>query len=390
MLIFQFDTVWAEGNRLSLEAFLAKVKEQSPDIQAEKSMDEEAAAKARGVRLSPPMVGIMNMNDSGGANRGIELSQEVPFPTKISNEKEVRDLEAKAQNSLYLYKRNEILLEARKAYFDFWRSFEIKKIIEEKQVWLKNHVKLSRSIARSDSAGQIHLLAVESELDQLENDVLEAQADLIDKLNTLKTYVPDLQTESLIPDSKPKIEAISIEKSTKSLLVESKEDVLKAVKSAKDYKKQSYWPDLFLRYRSFNGNEMSPKSEEIMIGVSLPFLFFWQPHSESAQATAQQHRAEAEVIKARVSSETQLKSLTEKSESLRKQIENLKNKLIPRANKRMQLVENLTVRTMEGLDEHRIVMLDYLEVRQREINAIFEFEKTNIEILKIVNQGDKL
>lgn len=391
VLLAQFETALAGSNNLNIEEFLQKVQAQSPEIQVENSMNEEFKAKAQGVRISPPMVGFMNMKDSGGTNQGIEVTQELPFPTKITKEKEVREFEAQVQSKNFSYKKNEILLDARKAYFDFWKTFESKKILEEKLTWLKNHVRLSRSVARSDSAGQIHLLASESEQDQLDNEILEVQADLVEKANALKTYVPDLRTENLIPESLPKSEFFSLERNQKSILVDVKESDLKAASSIRDLKKQFYFPDLILRYRSYKGNDMTPRNEEIMIGVTLPFLFFWQPQSEVAEASARLQRAEAEVLKAKLSVETQVKSLLEKSEAIRKQVENFKEKLIPRAHKRMKLVENLTVRTMEGLDEHRMVMFDYLELRQKELNARLELEKINIQILKIANhQEDKL
>lgn len=392
VLLFHFETAFAQANTLNLEDFLRKVQTQSPEIKAEKSLNEEFKAKAQGVRISPPMVGLMNMKDSGGNNQGFEVTQELPFPSKIIKEKEVRDLEAKTQNVNFFYKKNAILLEARRAYFEFWKSYETKKNLEEKQIWLKNHVKLSRSVARSDSSGQIHLLSVESEADQLENELLEAQTDLVEKTNALKIYVPDIKTENLIPDSLPKTELATFTISSKSLFVEAKESELKAASAVKDLKKQSYLPDLVLRYRSYNGNDMTPRNEEVMVGVTLPFLFYWQPQSEIAEASARQQRAEVEVQKAYLSIETQLNSLVAKSKAMNQQIENLKNKLIPRAQKRIKLVQNLIVRNMESLDEHRMVMLDYLELRQKEINLRLEFEKINIEILKIVNnqQQDKL
>lgn len=389
--LLHFEAVYAVSNSLNIEDFLIKVQIQSPEILVEKSTKEEFKARSQGVRIPPPMVGFMNMKDTGGNNQGIEVIQEVPFPTKITKEQELRDLEAQVQNAQFTYKKNEVLLEARKAYFEFWRVFENKKILEEKLVWLNNHVRLSRSIARSDSSGQIHLLAMESELDQLDNEILEVRAELVEKINNLKTFVPDLQTENLVPESSPKLDMILLEKNQKSFLVDLKESDYQAAISAREFKKQSYLPDFVLRYRSYNGNQMSSSNEEIMVGVTLPFLFFWQPHSEIAEASAKQKRAEIEVFKAKLNIETQLKSLGEKSEAIGRQLQNFKDKLIPRARKRMKLVENLTVRTMEGLDEHRMVMFDYLELRQKEINSKFEFEKNNIEILKIVNyQKDKL
>lgn len=384
-IVFQFETAFAGSNILQLDDFLIKVQVQSPELQAEKSTSDEFEARAYGLRIPPPMVGFMNMRDSSGANRGIEVTQELPFPSKIFKDQEVRRNEAQAQSLALSYKRNEILLEAKKAYLNFWKSFETKKILDEKQAWLKGHVNLSRSIVRADSAGQIHLLSSESELDQLENELYEAQADLIEKRNVLKVFVPDLQLDNLAPDLSQKIESISVEKNSKSLLIQSKEGDLRAALSAKDLTKQAYLPDLVLRYRSYNGNEMTSRNEEVMVGATLPFIFFWQPQAEVAVASARQQRAEAELQRARLSVDTQLDSLLEKSKSLTRQLESFRDKLIPRAHRRMRLVENLTVRTMEGLDEHRMVMLDYLDLRQKEVNSRLDLEKVNIEILKIAN-----
>lgn len=75
-----------------------------------------------------------------------------------------------------------------------------------------------------------------------------------------------------------------------------------------------------------------------------------------------------------------------KSESLKKQLMTLKVKLIPRAEKRMRLVENLSARSIEGLDTHRMVMLDYLDLRTKELNARNEFEKALIEISRLIGK----
>jgi outer membrane protein TolC len=385
ILLFQIGTAHADPHTLLLSDFLKRTQSQSPEVKIEKAMSEEAGSRSQGLRISPPMVGLMNMKDASGSNKGIEIYQEIPFPTKIMKEKEVRELEANSQNTLFSYRKNEITLEARQAYFDFWKAFESKKVLEEKQAWLKNHVRISRATARSDSTSQIHLLGTESELDLLENEVLEAQTELTEKANALKTFVPDLQTENMTPEAEPKLETIDVDKNSKSSFIASKESELKAAEASKTLKKQSYLPDIVLRYRSFEGNDTTPRNEEMMVGITLPFLF-GQSKSEASEASARSQRAEAELQKARLAFDTRLSTLTEKSQTLKKQLMLLKDKLLPRAHKRMKLVENLSARTMEGLDEHRTVMLDYLNLRAREINSRIEYEKTLAEILKLVNK----
>lgn len=371
---------------LTFYDYLKLVENQNPDLIVEKSMKDEADAKSSGIRLNPPMIGFMSMKEEGSTARGIEISQEIPFPTKIFKEKEARNLEAKMQNSYFSYRRQEILLQARLTYFEFWKAFEKLKITKEKRDWLKTHTRITRSATRSDSESQIHLLGIESELDMLENEVLESESNLNEKRQTLKTMAPELKDLNFTPVT-PEPAILEINSNKKSALLESKEKIVEKAEADLSLKKQSYLPDFFIRYRKFNESEMIPKNEEIMIGVSLPFLLFWQPKAESAEASAKLTRAQAELQKIKIQTETSLASLLQKQESLKKQLDNLNDKLIPRAHKRMKLVDNLSTRTMDGLEAHRSVTLDYLDLRSKAVDTRFEFENTLAEILKLSKEA---
>ena len=384
LLTTHFGTAYG-AKVLTLPDFIQRVQTHSPDLAIEKSLANEADARAKGVRISPPMIGLMRMNDAGGTNSGFEISQELPFPTKIHREKEVRENEAKSQYALFNYRKNAILLDARAAYLEFWQAFAKANIALEKRDWLKSHVKISRTLARGDSNAQIHLLGTESEADLLENEVLEAQAELTEKTNALRNFVPDLTIQEIEPQE-PKLESIEVDPKSQSGLVILKESEVKLVNSLKGLRQQAYLPDLVFRYRSYSGNEMTQRNEEVMVGITLPFLFFWQPQSEVSEISARGQRAQAELEKSRVDFETRVAGLLAKSESLKKQLMTLKVKLIPRAEKRMRLVENLSARSIEGLDTHRMVMLDYLDLRTKELNARNEFEKALIEISRLIGK----
>lgn len=369
---------------LTLESYLRSVEADSPELKIEQASRDESAARATGIRLSPPMLGFMNMKDGAGNNQGIEFSQEIPFPTKLSQEKEIRELESETRNASFQYRRTEILLSAKAAYFDFWKAFNKLEITKEKRDWLKSHSRISRSATRSDSAAQIHLLGVESEVDLLENEVLEGQTVLIEKRNALKTYATGLSDSEFTP-VEPALESLELKSNSKSAFVAWKERELKASEAMAAFSTKAYLPDLYVRYRGYNGNEMAPRSEELMLGITLPFLYFWQPRAESNEASAKTQRAEGELRKARVDSETRVASLVEKLSSLKKQLSTLNDKLIPKAHKRMRLVENLSQRSMEVLDEHRTVMLDYIELKMKALEARYDYEVTSIEIQKLTS-----
>lgn len=380
--------VFAQSSALTLESFLESVKKESPDLTVENASIDAAEARSNGIRISPPMVGIMQMKENGNNRNGYEISQEIPFPTKIVQDKRVRDLEFETQKEISQYQKALILNEARNAYLSFWSTYEKLKIQKEKHHWLTHHVSLTRSATRSDSLAQIHLLEVESNTDLIENEILAIEAELFEKRNALRIYAPSLNIETAIP-KEPALPLVDIQKSTGSLIA-IKEKQLTSLEAQVSLKKQGYAPDFFLRLRNYNGTETAPQNQEIMVGVSLPFLFFWQPKAEVAEASALKTKAEAELKKAKIEFESRVLTLTKKMESLKTQLANLKEKLIPRAEKRRKLVTTLSTRTMEGLDEHKSVVIGALDLRIKAIDLRLDYENTFKEILKITGSNEKV
>lgn len=378
--------VRASGKPLTLNQFIKEVEAKSPVIAVEKANIEIAKARASGVRINPPMVGYMQMKDGSGTNRGYEISQEIPFPTKLSKDKEVRNLELETQKESSQFQKIALMADARLAYMDFWSTFSRLEIQKEKLEWLKHHIQITRSSSWSDTTAKVHLLEVESDADLLENEVITLGADLVAARSTLKSFAPELNVEEIIP-VEPATPSLEIEKRKSSPAVTLGEKELAAKSAFEEYKKQSYLPDFFVRLRSFNGNEASPQSQELMVGISLPFLFFWQPKAEVAEASAQRLKAEAELQKTKIEFETRLSGLTKKIASNQMQLKNLKEKLIPRAERRMKLVQNLSTRTMEGLDQHKAVMLGLLDLKMKAIDLRIDYEKNIKEILKLAGNN---
>lgn len=385
LVILSLNAQNAHSETLTLVQYLEKAQKESPDVAIEEAKVKAAGAKASGVRINPPMVGYMQMKEGPSTNPGYEVSQEIPFPSKIMKDKEMRNLEYISSQKNRDYSKALILAQARKAYLDFWTAYQKLEISKEKQHWIQHHIRLSRTTTRADSSSQIHLLEAESDQDMLENELIQMSSDLVEKRNELRIFVPSLNVNELQP-VEPNLVKMEITKTEKSPLIAARESDLLAMKAQEDLSKQKYLPDFFVRLRQFNGIEMTTSSQEIMVGVNLPFLFFWQPKAEVAEAQAKRQIAESELLKSKVEFETKVASLVAKADSLLKQLENLKSKLLPRAEKRKKLVTNLSQRTMESLDQHRMVVIGYLDLKLKAVELRQEYENAVSELLALTGE----
>ncbi len=373
---------WTEARqKLSLDEFLDFVHTESPDLSIESANVAAFKARSSGIRIPPGMVGFMQMQSGGDTAKGLEVAQEIPFPTKIAQDKKSRRLEYEAQKKMSAIQEVTVSAKARVAYIEFWAASTRLAILKEKHDWLHHHAKLNRTLTISDNAAQIHLLGIESEADLLENDILSEEAYFVEARNALNSFAPSLKGQDFIV-MEPVLEKAKAGES-QNPLVAWKEEELKAKKARVALAKQSYLPDLYVRFRAYEGMPTVQANQELMVGVTVPFLNFWQPRAEVKEASAQKAKAYAELEKVKVESDSRLSALLKKSEAMKSQISVLKNKLIPRAARRAELVKNISQRTMEGLDEHKTVMLDYLDLKLKSIDLRLAYEKNFQEIRQL-------
>ncbi|MBX7149550.1 TolC family protein [bacterium] len=376
--------------KLTLDEFLGLVRTESPDLAIETATIDAFKSRASGINIPPGMVGWMQMKTGGDTSNGVEVFQEVPFPTKIIQDKRTRTLDYETQKQMGFLQKTGILAKARVAYVEFWGASARLAVLKEKHHWLRHHAELFKTTTLSDNTAKVHLLGVESETDLLENEVLEAEAALTEARNLLNGLVPSLAERTLVP-VEPVLQSPKIP-SSKNPFITWKEKELKAKKAELALAKQSYLPDVSVRFRTFEGMSASQVDRELMVGVTVPLLSFGQSRAQVKTANAEKVKAEAELKKISTTSQSMLSSFTKKAESLKSQFYTLKNKLIPRAKERVELMKNISPRTMEGLDEHKMVMTDYLDLRLKAVNLRVEYEKNFQEILQLTGntQGGTL
>jgi len=367
---------------LPLDRFLKMVYAENPDFTIQNSDVNASKARASGIRIPPGMVGFMQMRESGNIRNGIEVYQEIPLPSKIIQDKRVRNLEYEAQKQVSGIQKTIIIAKARVAYIEFWAALTRLTILKEKRRWLGHHTELYRTTTFSDNQARIHLLGVESELDLLDNEILSADTFLTTKRNLLNVFVPSLENQDIVA-VEPALEDPKTN-GGKSPFVTWKEKELKAKQAELSLAKQAYLPDLSVRLRAYGGSQIVQANNELMVGITVPFLNFWQPNAEIKEASAKKMRANAELQKMTVETDSMFSSLFKQSGVLKKQLVILKNKLIPRAAQRVELVKNLSQRTMEGLGEHKSVMLDYLDLKLQAVDLRSDYEKNLQEIMQLI------
>jgi outer membrane protein TolC len=375
---------------LALESFLAQVKTQNLGLKVESAKADAASARAVGLNIPPPMAGIIQMNeDGGGKTSGFEVSQTIPFPTKLTNDRSARKFDAEAQAEMRKAASSEILAKARLLYFSMWAAQERLNLLKEKKSAISQHIKLSRAGSRSDSFWNIHILKAESDIDALDNEILSAEQTLRNKQIEAAEFVNRDQAQFRPVVQEPPRASIPQDSDiTSPHQLESARLTLESFKARESEAKSSWFPEFNLRYKQMGQSSMYPRYSEIMVGMTVPFVYFWQPHAASSSASAQRLQAEYELDREKRKIQTEKASLLTKAESLKKQLDNLSTKLLPRAEKRMRLVHNLAPRDLETLMDHRETMEAFPELKLKALEYREQYEEAVSELQKYQKSGD--
>lgn len=364
------------------ERFLALAEERNLDLKIEEAKLGGAEARANGPALPAPMIGITRMKEADGTTaRGFELSQSLPFPTKIAGDFSSRKREATAQEKARAAKHSEVRARAKFLYVSLWAAQEKIALLHERKTVLKNHLRLARSTVRSDSFASIHVLSAESDLDFLENELSEAMQSLRERKAEAAAFLNMDSAAFGGPFASAPVSPVPAG-ALANPQIQALESGLEGAK-ARELEADSAWlPDFQFRYKRMGASSMFQKYDEYMIGISVPFAFPWQPYSEAARAGAEVMRKEYELERAKRAVEAEQESLRARILSIREQLDTLNEKILPRAEKRMKIVHNIAPRDMETLTDHRETMEAFPLLKIKALELRVEYEKAMSELEK--------
>lgn len=367
-----------------LHDYLNKVSELNLDLKIDQAKAETASAKAIGLSIPPPMLSLIQMRpEQGDTANGFEISQSLPFPTKLSGNYSARDFEARSQEENRLSSRKQLLANSRLLYFSLWQNQQKIELLEEKKHILQDHIRLTKSTTRSDSFTATHLLKAESDLDFIDNETEVIRQSIREKQVQLALLISEdpaiFKLVAIEPEVSTVPELKSVEDSHQFRYLNYNFESKKAQETEI---KSSWLPDFNLKYKEVGATSMSNRYNEVMVGITLPFIFFWEPYAAGKQANRARLAAEYELENQRRNFNSAKVTLQSRVESLKKQLDVFNNKLIPRAEKQIKLLRYLAPRDMATLQEHRETLealpelkIKILEIRLKYEEAVAELEK---------------
>jgi outer membrane protein TolC len=374
----------ANEERMTFDGFLSEVRKQNLSLKIESAKSDVVRANAIGVRIPAPTIGYTNRSySSGGPANGVEVNQTIPFPGKISNDYQARKREAEAGKEAYLGVESEIFAKARLIYFNLWRSLKFREILNEKKEVIRRHINLTRAIVRSDSFLKVHLISAESDLDFLDNDLFAANQDIKEKTAIMAEFL-NADPSSFDPslEEPPAINIPAAVDLKNPHQLEAKKLTVESFKKREKEADSEWLPDFYLRYGSMTKTQIMPGYSEAMVGISLPFIFPWEPHAITQKSSASRRQAEAEYRRDKIRIETEITILFDRLTSLKKQLDNINQRLLPLAQKRLSMIRNLTPRDISTLQEYRETTEAFPDLKLKALEIRTKYEETLSEILK--------
>lgn len=390
--------------KLDLNQVFKEVERNNPELAGLRSRAEATSFDVTAEPILPPPVFEVNSMGSQGPFVGdghmetsYRIKQELIFPTKFLARKDA--LSHMSEGAAYSRDARllELRAEAKKAYVDYWASGARISLIEQRSEIILAHSRRLKSAPLSTKLQQAHIVAAETDHDLAQAELEEVRQGLAVARGTLNTLMGKDPNGELAQASEPPISELPpvpradesqalIARHPKVLSLSSEVLVQESMRSAA---RSEYFPNLMVEYWNNRRFDNTPNTSELMVGVSVPFLYFWQPRAMAQAAGARVVEKEAQLTQAK--NEFKLRLLKEYATlaSLRAQSLAYEKKILPGAAKRLKISHSLAPTDMESLTEHRESMESEVNLRLKALEIRSNYEKSFADYEALVGGGGK-
>lgn len=357
----------------------------NPEIKAAKEKYEATKQRTSSfLYLMDPWLGI----EFEGNMRMYSLSQEVPFPTKLSTKSKLAKIGVLKTFEQYRKKEQTII---RKIIHFYSRLFLVDKEVlamGEEQRFLKQILKVAMRNYELNKTPQSDVLRTQVELAKIANELL-ASADekslIISELNFLLNrqddYIFGTINELDIKDTIYEIEELY--KLTKEFRPELKllRFRISETKTSLSLSKQEYLPDFMVKLQQ---KELDAKltNRSIMFGITLPLWFVGKQNNMVREMNAELKMAEAEYSAMENMALAQVKEKKIMVDKYKREVELYKNSIIPLVEatlkSSLKAYEVKQVDFMTLLDNEKILVeskLKYYQAQADLFSALAELEE---------------
>jgi cobalt-zinc-cadmium efflux system outer membrane protein len=365
---------------LSLKELIEEVKRENPGLRA---VIAEHAAAEYGIswlhQLPDPLISV----EFSGEMTMYGVTQQIPFPTKITKRSDLARLNADQKYLLYQDKEKMLIKDAKEAYAAFL-LLRGKITTAEKSIgFLEQIHNIARQKFSINEASQTEVLIAGVALATAENELLSLHDDLgivAAYLNTLLNRDPDEELQ-LVSKEAPSVDTLPLTKLYE--LAKENRPQLKSfdlrrseARAALSLARQSYLPDLVFRYTHERMNDNMSNSK-YMVGVSLP-LWFWGKQDNMVRESKSYLRSAAARYEIMENATLlDVKEAKARIDKYRRTTELYRNAVLPQA-------ETALKSALAAYELNRIDFNILLESERSLIQAEYDFEEAQANLFMAV------
>ncbi len=299
---------WAQSKAQDLDTLVNELLQRNPSIlAARRAVDAKRAQITPARTLPEPSVGFETMGNlvpptlMGGdpsSARVLRLSQEIPFPGKLSLQGQMAAAEADAQMWKYEEVRRETVAELKSAYYDLYLAQKLIDVVHKSRSLIRQFAEISESQYKVGKGAQQDVIKAEVEasrlLDRLA--VLQREREIAQaRINTLLYRPPETPVRAPSEIPKPKLAYTldqlykQAESNNPQVQVNRKEIERNEYNVA--LAKKAFYPDFEAEFSYFNRRDMQ-EMYGLAFKAKLP-LYFWRkqrPELESATSSLLEQR----------------------------------------------------------------------------------------------------
>jgi len=365
---------------LRLQEVLEGAKNNNPEILVAKKKWEEEKAKVWSNTLPDPQIGV----EYWGKNETwYDISQEVPFPGKMSLKRKAQRHEAKRQWELYEAKQKEILQKVKAAYYGYFLAWRQIEIFEDSVDFLKHFATVAESKYSVNKASQAEVLKAQVEYSKALNELItfgQEKETMQAELNALLDLAPDAALGRPAEPSLPKVDLQY--KELEEIALELRPE-LDAARHHVDHMKAEQWsarseflPNAMLQYsrRTFDSEDMQDDNI-VMVKFNVPVLWFWRQGSLVKAAKKAKEGADAELRSMETMTRAEVKTFLVKVQTARRLVELYRTSVIPQSETALKV-------SLSGYEAGTAGFLDLVDSER----SWLEFQKFQMEYYQYLAQ----
>lgn len=379
-------------NTLTLVQTLETAQKNNPEIRAAKKRWAAARAKIRVEKtLEKPQISYERMYS--GDEKLLGISQEFPFPGKLSLKGQVASKEAEMMEQGYRSKEREIQTQVKSAYAMHFLSVKSIQIFDENVELMRRFAKVTESKYSVGKVSQAEVLRAQIELSKMMNMLVTLNQEKETSqamLNTLLSLPPQ---NPIGAPQEPNIRRVreSLEDlqekalANRPELLASKTAIERSGKAITSSRLE-YLPDIMAQYKTRQAmNPEMDNTNDIMVGLTVP-LWFWKQNSMVKMAKADKEMNEAEYQAMKNMTLFGVTDLLIKVKTSERLVDLYRTSVIPQAEQALKISETAYQSDKMSFLELIDVQRNLLQFRIEHYQHLAEYEQRAAELERVVGK----